>query len=67
VPANQVGIIDANSSKSFANGSELREGDITKYRNFRRLLSFTFYQMAEDLGLQVDYIIENEPKQELTL
>jgi hypothetical protein len=67
VPANQVGIIDANSSKSFANGSELREGDITKYRNFRRLLNFTFYQMAEDFGLQVDYIIENEPKQDLTL
>lgn len=67
VPANQVGIIDSNSSKSFANGSELREGDITKYRNFRRLLDFTFYQMAEDLGLQVNYIIENEPKQDISL
>lgn len=67
VPANQVGIIDANSSKSFANGSELREGDITKYRNFRRLLNFTFYQMAEDLGLDVDYVIENEPIERVTI
>lgn len=67
VPANQVGIIDANSSKSFANGSELREGDITKYRNFRRLLNQTFFQMAEDCGLQVDYIIENEPKEQITI
>lgn len=64
VPANQVAIIDANSSKSFANGSELMEGDAAKYRNFRRLLNFTFYQMAVDLGLSVDYIIENEPKAE---
>lgn len=63
VPANQVAIIDANSSKSFANGSELREGDLSKYRNFRRLLNITFYQMAVDLGLDVDYTIENEPKE----
>lgn len=62
VPANQVGIIDANSNRAFANGSELREGDIIKYRNFRRLLNQTFFRMAEDLGLQVDYLIENEPK-----
>lgn len=67
VPANQVAIIDANSSKSFANGSELREGDLTKYRNFRRLLNVTFYQMAVDLGLDVDYVIENEPKEKVTI
>ena len=67
VPANQVAIIDANSSKSFANGSELREGDLIKYRNFRRLLNVTFYQMAVDLGLDVDYIIENEPKEKITI
>ena len=67
VPANQVAIIDANSSKSFANGSELREGDLTKYRNFRHLLNVTFYQMAVDLGLDVDYIIENEPKEKITI
>ena len=66
VPANQVAIIDANSSKSFANGSELREGDLTKYRNFRRLLNVTFWQMAVDLGLDVDYIIENEPREKTT-
>lgn len=67
VPANQVAIIDANSSKSFANGSELREGDLTKYRNFRRLLNVTFYKMAVDLGLDVDYVIENEPKEKVTI
>lgn len=67
VPANQVAIIDANSSKSFANGSELREGDLTKYRNFRRLLNVTFYQMAVDLGLDVDYVIENEPREKITI
>lgn len=67
VPANQVAIIDANSSKSFANGSELREGDLTKYRNFRRLLNVTFYQMAVDLGLDVDYVIENEPIEKVTI
>ena len=63
VPANQVALIDSTSSKSLSNGSELREGDITKYRNFRRLLNLTFFQMAVDLGLSVDYVIENEPKQ----
>lgn len=63
VPANQVAIIDANSSKSLANGSELREGDIQKYRNFRRLLNYTWWQFAEDLGLRVDYTIENEPRE----
>ena len=67
VPANQVAIIDANSSKTLANGSELREGDLTKYRNFRRLLNVTFYKMAVDLGLDVDYVIENEPKERVTI
>lgn len=67
VPANQVAIIDANSSKMLANGTELREGDLSKYRNFRRLLNVTFYQMAIDLGLDVDYTIENEPKEKVTI
>ena len=67
VPANQVAIIDANSSKTLANGTELREGDLSKYRNFRRLLNVTFYQMAIDLGLDVDYIIENEPREKVTI
>ena len=61
VPANQIGIIDANSSKSLSNGTELREGDLAKYRSFRRLLNSTFYDMAVELGMQVDYTIENEP------
>lgn len=62
VPANQVAIIDANSSKSLSNGTELREGDLTKYRTFRRLLNSTWFDMATEVGLHVDYTIENEPK-----
>lgn len=61
VPANQVAMIDANSSKSLSNGSELREGDMVKYRNFRMLLNSTFWLLANDMGLQVDYTIENDP------
>jgi hypothetical protein len=62
VPANQIGIIDANSSKTLSNGTELREGDLAKYRSFRRLLNATFYDMATELGMQVNYTLENEPK-----
>lgn len=62
VPANQIGIIDANSSKTLSNGTELREGDLAKYRSFRRLLNATFYDMATELGMQVNYALENEPK-----
>lgn len=61
VPANQVGMIDANSSKSLANGTELREGDYNKYQSFERLLDQTFVLMAHDLGLSVDYTIYNKP------
>lgn len=62
VPANQLAIIDGGQAKAFANGSEYREGDIAKYRTFRRLLNATFYDMATELGMQVNYTIENEPK-----
>ena len=62
VPANQIALIDANSSKALSNGSELREGDLSKYRAFRRLLNCTFYDMATELGLRVNYAIENEPE-----
>lgn len=63
VPANQVAIIDANSSKSLSNGTELREGDLAKYRSFMRLLNATLYDMAQEIGLTgVNYTIENEPK-----
>ena len=62
VPANQVAIIDANSSKSLSNGTELREGDLAKYRSFRRLLNATWYDMATEIGLQANYTIENEPR-----
>lgn len=51
VPANQIAVIDANSSKSLSNGSELREGDVNKYQSAERLLDQTFVQMARDLGL----------------
>lgn len=62
VPANQVAIIDANSSKSLANGTELREGDFNKYQSFERLLNCTFVQMAQDLGMKIDYTIYNKPQ-----
>ena len=61
VPANQVAIIDAMSSKSFANGSELREGDFSKYQSFERLFNATFNRMAEDLDLKINYTIYNKP------
>lgn len=61
VPANQVAIIDANSSKSLSNGSELREGDFNKYQAFERLLNRTFVRMAMEAGLSVDYTIYNKP------
>lgn len=62
VPANQIAWIDSSNSKALANGTELREGDISKYRSFRRLLNATWYDMAVELGMKVNYIIENEPK-----
>ena len=62
VPANQIAFIDGGQSKSFANGTEYREGDVAKYRTFRRLLNATFYDMATELGMKVNYEIENEPK-----
>lgn len=62
VPANQVAIVDANGSKSLSNGTELREGDTAKYRSFRRLLNATLFDFASEIGLQVNYTLENEPK-----
>lgn len=63
VPANQVGMIDANSSKSLSNGSELREGDFNKYQSFERLLDQTWVQFARDCGIEPGAveIIEGEP------
>ena len=61
IPANQVAIIDAQSSKQLANGSEMREGDKLKYKSFRRLFERTFADMAREYGLRIDYIIEGEP------
>ena len=64
VPANQIAIIDSNSSRSLSNGSELREGDKAKYKSFRRFLNATFWIMARDLGLgDIDYIISGEPQE----
>lgn len=51
VPANQIAMIDANSSKALSNGSELVAGDLAKYKSFERLLDQTFVRMARDLGL----------------
>lgn len=61
VPANQIAIIDANSSKQLSNGSELRAGDAAKYKSFRRLFERTFVQMSLDMGLRVAYTIQGEP------
>ena len=66
VPANQVAIIDANSSKSLSNGSELREGDRNKYQSFERLFQQTFIVMAQNIGLDVTYSIYNKPTQQIT-
>lgn len=61
IPANQVAIIDAQSSKSLANGSEIREGDKLKYKTFRRLFERTFADMAVYYGLKITYVIDGEP------
>lgn len=61
IPANQVAIIDAQSSKTLANGGEIREGDKLKYKSFRRLFERTFADMAREYGLQIDYVIDGEP------
>ena len=66
VPANQVAIIDANSSKTLSNGTELREGDFNKYQSFERLFDHTFMRMADELGLRVDYTIYNKPLRQQT-
>ena len=65
VPANQVAIIDANSSKSLSNGSELREGDRLKYKTAKRLFEATFVQLASNLGIRFTYIFEGEPADEV--
>lgn len=61
VPANQVALIETNSAKTLANGTELREGDFNKYQSFERLFEHTIIRMADDLGLRVDYTIYNKP------
>lgn len=61
IPANQVAIIDAQSSKALANGGEIREGDKLKYKTFRRLFERTFADMARYYGLKIDYAIDGEP------
>lgn len=66
VPANQVAIIDASSSKSLSNGSELREGDFNKYQSFERLLNHSFVRFANEVGLSVDYTIYNKPERQQT-
>lgn len=61
IPANQVAIIDAQSSKTLANGGEIREGDKLKYKTFRRLFERTFVDMSTYYGLSVQYVIDGEP------
>lgn len=66
IPANQIAMLDANSAKTLANGSELREGDFNKYQTFERLLNRTFMQLARECGLNIDYTIYNKPTRQLT-
>ena len=61
IPANQVAIIDAQSNKQLANGSEIREGDKLKYKTFRRLFERTFVDMAREYGVRISYVIDGEP------
>ena len=61
VPANKVALIDAESNKALANGSELTAGDLMLYKNFERLLDRSIMRMADDLGLKLDYNIYNKP------
>lgn len=67
VPANQVAIIDSNSNKTLANGSELREGDFNKYQAFERMLNETIVAMAAYYGLGVNYTIYNKPIRKTTI
>ena len=62
IPANQVSLIDANTSKAFANGSEMKEGDFQKYQSFERLLQSTFIELAKMLHMDITYEIYNKPK-----
>lgn len=76
IPANQSAIIDAQTSKSLSNGSELIAGDFAKYQSFERLCDCTWVQFARDCGLRPGmvelvqgepvksyYTIYNKPKQ----
>jgi hypothetical protein len=62
IPANQISLIDANTSKAFANGSEMKEGDFQKYQAFERLLQSTFVELAKMLHIEITYEIYNKPK-----
>lgn len=61
IPANQVAIIDAQSSKNLANGGEIREGDKLKYKSFRRLFERSWVDMAMYYGVKISYKIDGEP------
>lgn len=63
-PANQSSLIDANSSKSLSNGTEMREGDFNKYQTFERLFKHTFMEMAEDMNMEITYTIANKPQRQ---
>ena len=65
-PANQVAIVDATSSKTLANGGEMREGDRLKYASFRRVFERSFADMGRNLGIVFTYEIEGEPSDKET-
>jgi hypothetical protein len=62
IPANQISLIEANTSNALSNGGEIEQGDFQKYQAFERLLQSTFVELAKMLQIQITYAIKNKPK-----
>lgn len=60
VPANQIAMIDAESSKALSNGSEIKAGDLMKYKSFERLLNNTFVNFTKAIDLKTTYSVYNK-------
>ena len=61
IPANQIPIIDANTSHGFSNGGELLLGDTLKYKTVKRLMTY-FVDIAAAFGMTATYILKNDPE-----
>jgi isopenicillin N synthase-like dioxygenase len=62
VPANQISLIEANTSNALSNGGEIEQGDFQKYQAFERLLQSTFVELAKMLQIEITYTVKNKPK-----